>query len=120
MSPQLAATQLGDALRALGAAGTQVIVVPAPDLSAVPWVPPQLRGLVRAGCAVLQQAQTRVARAAGARVADVAAASVRFATDPRLFSADRFHPSSAGYALIADELAPAVRAAAADALGRTA
>ena len=32
--------------------------------------------------------------------------SARFAADPALFSADRFHPSSAGYALVADALAP--------------
>jgi lysophospholipase L1-like esterase len=119
VSPQLAAAQLGDALKTLRAAGTQVVVVPAPDLSAVPWVPDQLRRLVGAGCAVLQQAQIRVARAAGARVADVAAASSRFAGDASLFAADRFHPSSAGYALIAEHLAPVVRAAAADALGPT-
>jgi lysophospholipase L1-like esterase len=36
-----------------------------------------------------------------------------FALDPGLFSADRFHPSSEGYAVIASALAPAVRAAAA-------
>ncbi|MEU8612754.1 SGNH/GDSL hydrolase family protein, partial [Actinoplanes sp. NPDC048791] len=39
-----------------------------------------------------------------------------FAVDASLFSADRFHPSSAGYAVIAESLAPAVRAAAAAAL----
>ena len=35
-----------------------------------------------------------------------------FAADPALFSADRFHPSPAGYALIAEALAPHVVAAA--------
>lgn len=36
----------------------------------------------------------------------------RFAGDERLFSADRFHPSAAGYAVIAEALAPQVLAAA--------
>jgi hypothetical protein len=35
-----------------------------------------------------------------------------FAVDPSLFSADRFHPSSAGYAVIAASVLPAVLAAA--------
>ncbi len=113
--PQQAAAQLGDAVRALRAGGTQVVVAPAPDLSVVPWLPPQVRAMVRAGSAVLRQAQARVALAAGARVADVeGATSTRFGTEVGLFSADRFHPSSAGYALIAAAVAPAVRAAAAE------
>ena len=35
-----------------------------------------------------------------------------FAGDPAMFSADRFHPSSAGYAAIASALTPAVLAVA--------
>jgi hypothetical protein len=54
-----------------------------------------------------------VTRAAGGRVADPdASTAAAFATDPALFSRDRFHPSSAGYAMIAMALAPTVRAAA--------
>ncbi|GGQ75910.1 SGNH hydrolase [Couchioplanes caeruleus subsp. azureus] len=110
---QHAATLLGDAVRTLTTAGAEVVVVPAPDLSVVPWVPPQMRMLVRTGSTLLQQHQTRAATAAGARIADIgAAASAAFAADPALFSADRFHPSSAGYALIADALAPTLRTAA--------
>lgn len=111
--PQQAAALLGDAVRALRAAGAEVVVAPAPDLSVVPWVPEQMRSVVRAGSQLLQQAQTRAALAAGARVADIGnSSSAGFAADPTLFSADRFHPSSAGYAVIAGSLAPAVRAAA--------
>ncbi|GAA0803437.1 SGNH hydrolase [Spirilliplanes yamanashiensis] len=110
--PQQAAAHLGDAVRALRAAGAEVVVAPAPDLSVVPWVPPQMRAAVRAGCAAFQQAQIRAAAAAGARVADPAGGSATgFAVDPGLFSADRFHPSSAGYAVITDAVAPAVEAA---------
>jgi lysophospholipase L1-like esterase len=44
-----------------------------------------------------------------AEVAEVAGA---FGSDPALFSHDRFHPSSAGYARIAAALAPYVLDAA--------
>jgi lysophospholipase L1-like esterase len=114
--PQQAATLLGDAVRALRAAGAQVVVAPAPDLSVVPWVPAQLRQAVRAGSQALQQAQAQAALAAGARVADIGRSAAAFAAEPALFSPDRFHPSSAGYAVIATALSPAVRAAAAAAV----
>jgi lysophospholipase L1-like esterase len=39
--------------------------------------------------------------------------AVRAAVDASLFSADRFHPSSAGYAVIVDAMLPAVAMAAA-------
>lgn len=117
--PEQAAAQLGDAVRRLRTAGAEVVVAPAPDLSVVPWVPPQMRTLVRAGSVALHDAQTRSALAAGARVADIGMTSAGgFAADPSLFSADRFHPSSAGYAMIAGALGPTVRAAAAAALNR--
>ena len=108
-----AAGQLGDAVRTLRAAGTQVVVMPAPDLSVVPWVPPQLQAMVKNGSELLRRAQVLAAQGQGARVADVdGGAAAAFASDTNMFSADRFHPSSAGYALIAEALAPAVRAAA--------
>lgn len=111
--PQQAAALLGDAVRALREAGTQVVVAPAPDLSIVPWVPPQMRTLVRSGSDFLRSEQARAATAAGARIADASGSSaMAFAADPGLFSADRFHPSSAGYAVIAAALAPEIRAAA--------
>jgi lysophospholipase L1-like esterase len=118
VAPELAAAQLGDAVRSLRATGAEVVVAPAPDLSVVPWVPEQMRMLVRAGSQLMRQAQTAAALAAGARVADIGPESApQFAVDPALFSADRFHPSSAGYAVIAAALTPAVLDAAA-AIGR--
>ena len=112
--PQQAAGLLGDAVRVLRSAGTQVVVSPAPDLSVVPWVPPQLRDLVKNASAALRRAQTEAAFGAGARVADLGRAMAAvFAGDVGMFSDDRFHPSSAGYALIAAALLPAVSAAAA-------
>jgi lysophospholipase L1-like esterase len=111
--PERAAAALGSAVRTLHAAGAQVVLAPAPDLSIVPHVPPFLREVVRAGSAVMRSAQVRVVRAEGGLVADAdGATSAAFATDPRLFSADRFHPSSAGYGVIADALAPVVEDAA--------
>ena len=121
--PEQAAAQLGDAVRRLRQIGTEVVVAPAPDLSVVPWVPVQMRAVVRAGSQLLHDAQSRAALAEGARVADFGMASAAgFAVDQSLFSADRFHPSSAGYAVIAGALAGTVReaATAARSSGRTA
>lgn len=110
--PEQAAASLDAALGVLRAAGTDVVLVPAPDMSSVPWVPPAFRPLVQLACAQLQQRQAAVASAAGASVALVADVNRAFGADPALFAADRFHPSSAGYARIAAALAPAVLAAA--------
>jgi lysophospholipase L1-like esterase len=111
--PAEAARALASAVDGLQAAGADVVVVPAPDMSVVPFVPPAFRSVVQAACSVLQRQQEEVARAAGVAFADVGpAVGGAFAADPAMFSADRFHPSSAGYALIADALAPHVLAAA--------
>ena len=112
LGPRLAAA-LAAALAGLREAGTDVVVVPAPDMSTVPWVPPALRPLVQVASRQLQQEQAAVARANGAMVAAVSdAVSAAFGIDPALFSTDRFHPSSAGYAHIAQALVPHVVAAA--------
>ena len=112
--PAQAAAALASALAGLRAAGTDVVVVPAPDMSTVPWVPPALRAVVQTASRLLQREQAAVARANGAMVAAVTdAVAAAFGTDPALFSADRFHPSSAGYGRIAAAVAPTVVAAAA-------
>ncbi len=104
-----AAHDLGDAVRRLREAGTSVVVAPAPDLSALPDSPLGLRPVLHAASMVLRDAQVVAARLAGAFVADRDHGSaVMFAADRTLFSADRFHPSSAGYAVIAETLLPAV------------
>jgi lysophospholipase L1-like esterase len=105
--PAQAAAALGTAVRELRERGTQVLVVPTPDLSSVGWVPPAFRAVVAGICEQLRARQTLAAEAAGGVVAPVAPElSRRFAADPTLFSADRLHPSSAGYALVAEALAP--------------
>jgi lysophospholipase L1-like esterase len=101
-----------DAVHRLREARSEVVVAPAPDLSAVPHVPPPMRPLVRVASEELRRRQVEAATALGAEVADADGATSRaFGTDPRLFAADRFHPSSAGYAVIAASLLPAVRRA---------
>lgn len=91
--------------------GAEVVLAPAPDLSVVPHVPAAARELVRATSLQLRRAQLEAVREEGGRAADVDTARA-FAADPSLFSPDRFHPSSAGYALIAQALTPYVVAAA--------
>lgn len=104
-----AAAELAAAATALRAADADVVVVPAPDMSMVPFVPPAFRQLVQAACTQLQLRQTAVAETAGASVAAVSSTvAAAFRADPTLFSSDRFHPSSAGYERIAAEVAPAV------------
>ncbi|WP_432565086.1 SGNH/GDSL hydrolase family protein [Kineococcus sp. SYSU DK003] len=107
-----AVADLDAALRALRGRGIQVVLVPAPDLSSVAHVPPALRELVRLASATLRGAQEEVARATGAHLVDTSTASAALARDASLFSADRFHPSSAGYALLGQAVAPVVRTAA--------
>src|SRR6476620_5895388 len=107
VAPAHAAHALGAAVRDLVAAGAQVVVAPAPDLSVVPHVPTQLRDLVRVGSRRLRELQVREVLASGGRVADVdGSTSERFASDRSLFSADFFHPSGAGYAVIAEAFVP--------------
>ena len=113
VAPEAAAAALRSAVRALRVGGAEVVVAPAPDLSVVPHVPPAMRETVRRASALLRRAQSEVTLAEGGRVADSSADTSRaFAADPSLFSADRFHPSSKGYGLIAGALGPSVLAAA--------
>jgi lysophospholipase L1-like esterase len=111
--PADAARDLGTATAALRAAGADVVVATTPDMSVAPVVPRRARSLVRAGCAVLERLQAEVVEAAGGTVARLGGESASpFTTDTRLFAADRYHPSGAGYAVIAERLAPIVRAVA--------
>lgn len=107
-----AAHQLADAVRRLRETGAEVVVAPAPDLSALPDTPAGLAPVLRAASMLLRDTQIIAARAAGAHIADGDHRTAEaFAADRALFCADRFHPSSAGYAVIADALYPAVTTA---------
>lgn len=113
--PRLAAQALGDAVRRLRGSGTEVVVAPAPDLSVVPHVPPALRQVVQNGSRFLGRLQVEQVLAADGRVADLQGRTTQaFGDDLALFSRDRFHPSSEGYAVIAEALLPEVAAAAAE------
>jgi lysophospholipase L1-like esterase len=111
--PARAAADLGAAVSALRGAGAEVVVVPAPDLALVPWIPAAYRSLVTAACTQLQTRQGEAVRGAGGVVAALGTdLDAAFSADPALFARDRFHPSSGGYARIAAALAPTVLAAA--------
>lgn len=111
--PAQAAAALSSAVSVLRAAGARVVVAPAPDLSDFPAVPQVVRPFVHQACLSLQRHQAAATEAAGGVVATVSAELARvFAADPAMYSRDRFHPSSAGYARIADVLTPYIVAAA--------
>ena len=104
-----AARELADAVRRLRDVGAEAVVAPAPDLSALPDVPPGLRPVLRSASMLLRDCQIAAAIAAGAHVADRDhATAAAFAADHALFSSDGFHPSGRGYAVITDALYPAV------------
>jgi len=110
---EAAVDALAQAVRRLRAVDAEVVVAPAPDLSAVPHVPDFLRQVVRERADRYRERQVAAVLDAGGRVADPdQRASRAFAADPSLFSADRFHPSSAGYGIIAEAVLPALLDAA--------
>lgn len=111
--PAVGAGLLHEAVAGLRRAGAQVVVATAPDLGIVSHVPPAYRAFVSQASGLYARAQADAVVRAGGAVAVVGAELFdRFSAEPGLFSADRFHPSPAGYALIADALAPSVLAAA--------
>lgn len=111
--PAVGARLLHEAVAGLRRAGGEVVVATAPDLGVVSHVPPAYRAFVSQASGLYARAQAdAVVRAGGVVAAVGAEVSARFAGEPALFSADRFHPSAAGYAVVADALAPFVLAAA--------
>lgn len=113
--PAVGARLLHDAVADLTGVGARTIVVTAPDMGVLAHVPPGFRDLVSQTSRLYAQAQAGAATAAGAVVAHVGPeVFARFAADERLFSADRFHPSAAGYAVMAEALTPYLLTAAAE------
>ncbi len=111
------ARRLGAAVRRLRASGTAVVVGTCPDFGVVTAIPQPLRWTARSLGLRLAGAQAAETRAAGGLPVPIAALlHSHFLEEPeRLFSEDRYHPSAAGYALIAGHLLPAV----CDALGES-
>lgn len=107
--PDVACRHLGRAIGTLRAADVQVVVGTCPDLGTVKPLMQPLRALARARSRALAQAQTVVAVEQGATAVSLGnLLGAEFAADPRMWSADRFHPSPAGYARLVDALLPSV------------
>ncbi|MGB3441170.1 MAG: GDSL-type esterase/lipase family protein [Actinophytocola sp.] len=114
--PAVGAGLLQDAVATLTKEGARVVVVTAPDMGVLGHVPPAFRDMVSQTSRAYAAAQAGAATTAGATVAHIGQEVFsRFASDERMFSADRFHPSAAGYAVIAQALTSYILAAARDA-----
>lgn len=107
------ATRLGNAVERLTAKGTVVVVGTCPDLGVVTAIPQPLRTVVRNWGLRLARAQSDATLKAGGHpvaLADLLSPEFLAAPDT-MFSADRFHPSAAGYELAARQLLPVLAAA---------
>jgi lysophospholipase L1-like esterase len=104
---------LGDAVRRLRAAGTEVVVGTCPDLGTIRPVAQPLRRLARRWSRQLAAAQTVEVVSAGGRTVSLGALlGPEFDARPEdMFGPDRFHPSAEGYATAAMALLPSIAAA---------
>ncbi|MDP9436191.1 MAG: SGNH/GDSL hydrolase family protein, partial [Actinomycetota bacterium] len=108
-----AARDLARSVRTLRAAGAEVVVGTCPDLGTVKPVLQPLRTYARYASRRLAAAQTvAVVEEGGLAVSlgDLLARS--FLEEPHLWSADRFHPSAAGYRRVVDAVLPSLLEAA--------
>jgi lysophospholipase L1-like esterase len=107
--PDTAARSLGRAVATLQAAGAQVVVGTCPDLGSVKPLMQPLRTLARVRSRKMAQAQTVATVEHGARAVSLGnLLGPEFATNPQMWSSDRFHPSPEGYARVVDALLPSV------------
>jgi lysophospholipase L1-like esterase len=111
----IAVRHLEDAVRRLRSLGTEVVVGTCPDLGTIEPIPQPLRLIGRRWSRDMAAAQTVAVVEAGGRTVSLAdLLGPEFAERPHeMFSADRFHPSPAGYARASAALLPSVY----DALG---
>ena len=109
----VAVRHLADAVRRLRELGTEVVVGTCPDLGTIQPIPQPLRLIGRRWSRDLAAAQTVAVVEAGGRTVSLGdLLGPEFAERPHeMFSADRFHPSPAGYARAAAALLPSVYAA---------
>jgi lysophospholipase L1-like esterase len=105
------AQRLGASVRKLRSRGAVVVVGTCPDLGLVTPIPQPLRSLAHTRGLQLARAQAAAVRAAGGVPVPLGhLLAPKFREMPELmFSADRYHPSAAGYALAAEELLVALR-----------
>ncbi|WP_166741643.1 SGNH/GDSL hydrolase family protein [Cumulibacter soli] len=93
--------------------GIRVVLATTPDMGSVPCVKPPLRWLWGLRTGQVTEAQINGALAGGAEVVNLAELTGdAFSGDASLYAEDGFHPSADGYRIIADAIAPTVRAAA--------
>ena len=109
----VAVRHLGDTVRRLRALGTEVVVGTCPDLGTIEPIPQPLRLIGRRWSRDMAAAQTVAVVEAGGRTVSLGdLLGPEFYERPHeMFSADRFHPSPAGYARAASALLPSVYAA---------
>jgi lysophospholipase L1-like esterase len=111
--PSEAVEHLGRTVRRLRAEGAEVVVCTCPDLGTVEPIAQPLRMVARVWSRQLAAAQTIAVVEAGGRTVSLGdVLGPEFAANPKeMFSADRFHPSAAGYAAAAAVTLPSVCAA---------
>jgi lysophospholipase L1-like esterase len=104
------------AVQALKENGADVVVGTCPDLGTIQPIQPPLRWMARRLSRQLAAGQTVAVVEAGGRTVSLGdLLGPAFAAEPdRMFSRDRFHPSSDGYAMAAAALLPTVIAALTD------
>ena len=111
--PAQAVRSLAEAVHGLREGGAEVVVATCPDLGTIEPIAQPLRWIARAWSRNLAAAQTIATVEAGGRTVSLSDVLGReFADRPHeMFSADRFHPSAAGYAAAAAVMLPSVCAA---------
>jgi lysophospholipase L1-like esterase len=109
LPPRESAKFVGEAVSRLRSTGTAVVVGTCPDLGVVRAIPQPLRAVARTWSLALARLQRdAVLRAGGLPVPVADLLAVEFLTQPRLFSRDHFHPSTAGYDAACSVLLPAL------------
>ena len=104
-----ATRQLGRAIATLRAADAQVVVGTCPDLGSVQPLLQPLRTFARVKSREMAQAQAVVAVEQGAVAVSLGdLLGPEFAESPHLWSADRFHPSPAGYLRVVEAMLPSI------------
>ncbi|MGV0990759.1 MAG: SGNH/GDSL hydrolase family protein [Mycobacterium sp.] len=104
------ARRLGAAVARLRRVGAAVAVGTCPDFGVISAIPQPLRWTARSMGLRLARAQAVAVSAAGGVAVPLAdLLTPHFRTDPaRLFAHDGYHPSAAGYELVASQLLPAL------------
>jgi len=111
--PRVAVSHLVRAVERLQAAGVAVLVGTVPDLGSIKPILPPLRHIARGWSRRIAAEQTiRVVRAGGRTISLADILGPEFTADRDFFfGPDRFHPSVAGYAALAEVLLPSTLAA---------